>query len=86
MSSNVAYDISVAMRRNPCMKVCILGGRYDAATTYWNVLHDISCQFLPPELQEKLEWHLYNCGHMAYTDGPTLVQLSKDMEAFYKQA
>ncbi len=86
MSANVAYDISVAMRRNPCMKVCILGGRYDAATTYWNVLHDISCQFLSPELKEKLEWHLYNCGHMAYTDAPTLAQLSKDMEAFYKQA
>ena len=85
-SPNVAYDIAVAMRRNPHMKVCILGGRYDAATTWWNVLHDMSCQFLSPSLKERLEWHRYGCGHMAYVDVPTLEQLGADMEAFYAKA
>ncbi len=85
-SPNVAYDIAVAMRRNPHMKVCILGGRYDAATTYWNVVHDMSCQFLSPQLKERLEWHRYGCGHMAYVDVPTLEQLGADMEAFYAKA
>lgn len=86
MAPNVAYDIAVSMRRNPAMKLCIIGGRYDAATTYWNVLHDISCQFLSEELKERVEWHRYGCGHMAYTDDPTLVQMSADMEAFYQKA
>ncbi len=83
---NVAYDIAVAMRRNPHMKLAILGGRYDAATTYWNVVHDMSCQFLSSELKGQVEWHLYGCGHMAYVDVPTLEAMSRDMEAFYKRA
>ena len=85
-SPNVAYDIAVAMRRNPRMKVCILGGRYDAATTWWNVVHDMSCQFLSPALKERLEWHRYGCGHMAYVDVPTLERFGADMEAFYAKA
>ena len=83
ISPNVAYDIAVAMRRNPHMKVCILGGRYDAATTWWNVVHDMACQFLSPQLKERLEWHLYGCGHMSYVDVPTLRQMGEGMEAFY---
>jgi carboxypeptidase C (cathepsin A) len=71
------------MRRNPRMKVCIIGGRYDAATTWWNVVHDMSCQFLSPALKERLEWHRYGCGHMAYVDEPTLLQMGTDLAAFY---
>ena len=82
----MAYDISAALRRNPRMKLAILGGRYDAATTYWNVVHDMSTQFLSPRLKEAGGWHLYNCGHMAYVDVPTLQALSADMEAFYDRA
>ena len=85
-SPNVAYDVATALRRNPHMKLAILGGRYDAATTYWNVVHDMSRQFLSPELRERVEWHRYGCGHMAYVDVPTLRQMGSDMEAFYRKA
>ena len=84
-SPNVAYDLAVALRRNPRMKLCIMGGRYDAATTYWNVLHDMSCQFLSDEAKSRVEWHLYNCGHMAYVDVPTLEQMAQDLEGFYSK-
>ena len=36
-------------------------------------------------LKERLEWHRYGCGHMAYVDEPTLRQMSADMEAFYNK-
>ena len=64
----------------------VVGGRYDAATTWWNVVHDMACQFLSPALKERLEWHRYGCGHMAYVDVPTLRQFGVDMEAFYAKA
>lgn len=83
---NVAYDLACAMRRNPRMKLAILGGRYDAATPWWNVIHDMSCQFLSDQLKGRTEWHRYGCGHMAYADEPTLAQMSTDMEAFYNKA
>ena len=80
---NVTYDIAVALKRNPTMRIAIMGGRYDAATTYWNVVHDISCLFLPAELKERISLYLYGCGHMAYVDEPTLEQMGLDLEAFY---
>lgn len=82
---NVAYDIACALRRNPTIKLAILGGRYDAATTYWNVVHDMSCQFLSDELKSRIEWHRYGCGHMAYVDTPTLERMSRDLTTFYEK-
>ena len=81
---NVAVDVATAMRRNPTLKLAIIGGRYDAATTYWNVVHDMSCQFLSPELKERVRWYRYGCGHMSYVDEPTLVAMGRDMHEFYE--
>lgn len=82
---NVALDIAVALRRNPTCKLAIIGGRYDAATTFWNVVHDLSCQYLSPELKERISWYRYGCGHMAYVDEPTLEAMGRDMHAFFEK-
>lgn len=81
---NVAVDIATALRRNPTCKLAIIGGRFDAATTYWNVVHDMSRQFLSPELKERIRWYRYGCGHMAYVDVPTLHAMGADLHAFYE--
>lgn len=82
-SPNMAYDIAVALRRNPRMKLCIIGGRYDAATPWWNVVHDMSVLFLSDDLKGRVEWHRYGCGHMAYVDEETLGRMGADLDAFY---
>lgn len=82
---NVSLDIAVALKRNPTMKISFLGGRYDAATTYWNTVHDMSCLYLPEDLKQRIEFHRYGCGHMAYIDLPTLKQIYKDEEKFYQK-
>lgn len=82
---NVALDIAVALRRNPTCKLAIIGGRYDAATTWWNVVRDMSCQFLSPALKERVSWYRYGCGHMAYVDEPTLAAMGRDMHEFYQK-
>ena len=51
-----------------------------------NLSLPMACQFLSPALKERVEWHLYNCGHMAYVDVPTLTRMATDMEAFYAKA
>ena len=82
---NMSLDIAVALRRNPNCKVAIIGGRYDAATTFWNVVHDMSCQYLSPELKERVDWYRYGCGHMAYTDEPTLEAMGRDLHDWYQK-
>ena len=82
---NVSLDIAVALRRNPTCKIAIIGGRYDAATTFWNVVHDMSCQYLSPALKERVSWYRYGCGHMAYTDEPTLEAMGADLHDWYRK-
>lgn len=80
---NLAFDIATALRRSPTTKLAILGGRYDAATPWWNMDHTMSQLFLPAELKSRITYHRYGCGHMAYTDVPTLMQMVDDMREFY---
>lgn len=82
---NVALDVAVALRRNPTMKLALIGGRYDAATTWWNVVHDMSHQFLSAELAERVSWYLYGCGHMSYVDVPTLEAMGRNLHEFYER-
>ena len=82
---NLAYDIAVALRRSPTTKLCILGGRYDTATPWWNVRHTMSQLYLPDALKRQITWHRYGCGHMAYTDEPTLHAMAADLHEFYSE-
>ena len=81
---NVAFDIACAMRRDPHLRLCILGGYYDCATTYWNVLHDIAVLYLPEELKANIEFHLYPSGHMLYANPAVNLELGEDVSAFFK--
>lgn len=81
---NVALDIAVALRRSPTTKFMIMGGRFDAATPWWNVEHTVAQLYLPRDLRDKIEFRRYGCGHMCYVDEPTLKQMTEDLEAFYR--
>ena len=83
---NVSFDIATALKRNPNIHMAFLGGRYDCATTLWNTYHDMSCMFLSENIKKNIYWYRYGCGHMAYTDVPTLEQMDKDLHQFYKAA
>lgn len=80
---NLALDIAVALRRDPTIKLAILGGRYDAATPWWNVAHDMSCQYLSDEIKARMCWYRYGCGHMAYVDEQTNAAMGADLRSFY---
>jgi hypothetical protein len=67
---NMALDIAVALRRDPTIKLAILGGRYDAATPWWNVEHDMASQFLSPQIKARISWYRYGCGQR-YVSGVT---------------
>ena len=80
---NVCADIAQTLRVNPTMRLLVLGGRYDAATTWWNVRHDVAALHLAPSERERVEFRRYGCGHMAYIDAPTLKAMASDLHEFY---
>ena len=45
----------------------------------------MSCQYLSPELKERVSWYRYGCGHMAYTDVPTLEAMGADLHDWYRR-
>ena len=81
--ANVCADIAQTLRVNPTMRLLVLGGRYDAATTWWNVRHDVSVLHLAPQERSRVEFRRYGCGHMAYIDAPTQEAMAADLHEFY---
>lgn len=82
-TANFAVDMATALRRDPTMKLMLIGGRYDAATTYWNMIHEFDRMFLSDDLKKRIVTHRFGCGHMAYVDEPTLHAMAKAHEDFY---
>lgn len=83
---NVSFDMATALRRSPKTHLALLGGRYDAATTFWNTIHDMANLFLSDQLKAKVHTYRYGCGHMAYADQQTLEAMDADLHQFYAAA
>lgn len=80
---NVAFDIATALRRNPTSHVIFLGGRHDAATPYWNVIHDMAKMYLPDDLAKQVLWYESSNGHMLYADTEALKATTPVLQDFY---
>jgi carboxypeptidase C (cathepsin A) len=82
----VELDLSAALRRNPHLRVAVLGGVYDLATPYFSAEVDVSRLYLAPKLRENVRFHHYESGHMTFVDESAVAQMSADLGAFYAEA
>lgn len=82
---NVALDLSSAMRRNPNLKVALMGGIYDLACPYFSARNDMAHLFLAERLKNNVSYGLYPTGHMAYVDAVALGQMDDDLRALYAE-
>lgn len=80
---NVALDLSSAMRRNPDLKVALMGGLYDLSCPYLSARNDIAHLFLSERLKGNVSYGLYPTGHMAYVDSAALEQMDEDLRGLY---
>ncbi|HEY0189394.1 MAG TPA: hypothetical protein VGC67_18065 [Cellulomonas sp.] len=83
---NVALDLSAAMRRNPHLRVLVLGGRYDLATPYLGARYDLAHLFLGERLRANVTLRSYDSGHMAFVDDAALAAMTADVGAFLRGA
>ncbi len=81
--ANAAVDLSAAMRRNPGLKLAVLGGAFDLACPYLGARNDIARLYLSERLRANVSYGLYGTGHMAYADAAALEAMDADMCAFY---
>jgi carboxypeptidase C (cathepsin A) len=70
-------DLSVAMKRNPKLKIMLMGGYYDLGTTFFGATYEMKHLQIPAKLQANISYHFFETGHMVYVTVPALEELHK---------
>jgi carboxypeptidase C (cathepsin A) len=81
---NVLPDLATAMKRNPTLKLLVLGGYYDVSTPYFEGRFELRHLPIPAALEKNIEYRYYESGHMVYLNLPALKQLHDDVAAFIR--
>jgi carboxypeptidase C (cathepsin A) len=77
--TNYAADLSIAMRRNPYLRLMVCAGYYDLVTPLGSADYVIAHAGFPPGAAEL---HLYPSGHMPYLGTEAREMLARDVRAF----
>ncbi len=83
---NVAEDLREAISKNPHLKIFVANGYYDLATPFFATEYTMDHLGLEADLQNNIEMHYYEAGHMMYIHPPSLDKLKADTTAFIRAA
>jgi carboxypeptidase C (cathepsin A) len=83
-SVNVMTDLAVAMKRNPKMKVMLMGGYFDLGTLYFGATYEMKHLPIPQNLQANISFHWFKTGHMVYVNEQALKELHDHTAAFIR--
>ena len=81
-SVNVMPDLSMAMKRNPKLKILLMGGYYDLGCTYFGATYEDKHLQIPQSLQNNISYHFFQTGHMVYITTPALKELHDETARF----
>jgi carboxypeptidase C (cathepsin A) len=84
-SVNVMTDLAVAMKRNPKMKVMLMGGYFDLGTLYFGATYEMKHLPMPQSLQSNISYHWFQTGHMVYVNENALKELHEQTAAFIRE-
>jgi carboxypeptidase C (cathepsin A) len=83
--TNVMPDLAVTMKQNPNLKVQLNGGYYDLATPYFAAVYELHHLPVQSALDDNIEMHFYQSGHMVYAHEPDLKALHANVAAFIER-
>ncbi|MGW9270524.1 S10 family serine carboxypeptidase-like protein [Microbacterium sp. NPDC055599] len=83
---DVSLDLSAAVRRNPNLRVFVMGGYYDLATPFFGPEVDVAHLYLAPALRDNIRFAFYESGHMTFVDEDAVVRMKSDLDDFYRDA
>jgi carboxypeptidase C (cathepsin A) len=81
-SVNVMPDLAMAMKRNPKLKVLLMGGYYDLGCTYFGATYEDKHLQIPASLANNITYHFFQAGHMVYITTPALKALHDETATF----
>ncbi len=84
-SVNVMPDLALAMKRNPKMKVMLMGGYFDVGTLFFGATYEMNHLPMPDSLQTNISYHWFHTGHMVYVNEESLKELHEYTSAFIRE-
>ncbi len=75
-------DLASAMKYNPELKVMVNGGYYDLATPFYEGWYEMHHLPIPAKLQDNIEYHYYQSGHMVYAHEASLKEVHDNVASF----
>ena len=83
-SVNVMSDLASAMKRNPRLKVMLMGGYFDLGTLYFGSIYEMKHLPMPTTLQDNISYHFFPTGHMVYINEDGLKGMHEYASAFIR--
>ncbi len=71
-SVNVMHDLASTMKRNPKMRVMLMGGYFDLGTLYFGSEYEMKHLPIPRALESNISFHFFHTGHMVYINEDAL--------------
>jgi carboxypeptidase C (cathepsin A) len=81
-TTNVMPDLANAMKYNPDLKIMLNAGYFDLATPFYEGIYELQHLQIPAKLENNIEFHFYQSGHMVYAHEASLKQLHDNVAAF----
>ena len=81
-ATNTMPDLATAMKYNPDLRILLAGGYFDLATPFYEGWYEMHHLPIPPKLQDHIQYHYYQSGHMVYAHQDSLKALHDDAAAF----
>jgi carboxypeptidase C (cathepsin A) len=83
-ATNTIPDLASAMKYDPNLRVLLAGGYFDLATPFYEGWYEMHHLPIPDRLQDHIEYHYYQSGHMVYAHQESLKSLHDDAAAFIR--
>ena len=75
-------DLASAMKYDPDLRIFLAGGYFDLATPFYEGWYEMHHLPIPAQLQDHIEYHYYQSGHMVYAHQDSLKAIHDDAAAF----
>lgn len=80
---NTSPDLGRALVQNPFLQVLVLNGYLDLATPFYGAEWMMTHLNAPASVQQRIAMKYYAAGHMMYLHPESMVQMKRDLDAFY---